>query len=420
MIPLLKLVRNGQSLDFNSDNTVVTTQGKSAAGTWTAHSDESKNRLTYTPAATATGEPIDVTYGVNTNNQLTVAVPAQGVYAAAAEQTFPGYISVESRNDFVYYVLENEDPNSANFAFYIYGGMQIDAGANELRVQLGAGNILKIKGTVIDGHTALSASQGDGGLDLLEFSAVTHNDFGAKGVIDLPAEISISGVWDIHDGQIKFVGGYDSTGTTPTFYVAIAGQLKGVAAGFEFYSADGKSQLLFTLQGEIKGVDQNGKWSFSLGYARKMLTASGDFKNTIVTSGGSLVLGGSFNVAKGAGALTFDVNLKATWNLRNGQISVAIKGSNRNYTLSLAGNLTIGNNWNVSFQLNNSSTGAPSFSITIGNASADPDLKTQLQLFFKGNKLTLTANIAVTLTYVNGMLLPEPKPAAVKAQGALP
>jgi hypothetical protein len=245
-------------------------------------------------------------------------------------------------------------------------------------------------------------------LDLIQFSALTHNVLADGSAVDIPAQISIAGKWDIQDGQLAFGVKYANDGITPNLAIAVAGQIKGVAAGFEFYSSGANSRLLFTIAGEITGTDSNGNWSLSLGYSGNQFTAVGNIRDTIVTPNGTVTFAGSFTITKGKGALTFGVNLAATWALANGQMSIAINGGNRNYALSLAGKLKVGANWEVSFQVTAGTNGSPAFSISVGSAQPNSALNSQLQLYFSGNQLRLSVDLEVSLQYVNGALVPKP------------
>jgi hypothetical protein len=416
MTSLLNLSLGGNPLSFNSDGT-VTGAANAAAGTWTTQSASGTNGIAYTPIA-GPAQAITVAYGMNANNQLTVGVPAQGGLAAAAPAPIEGFIALEAASALTYCAIENDDPDEPSFTFYVYGALAINPGGNSLSVTNPDGTHLQVAGVAYSGSTALSVGQADAGLDLITFNAVTQNPLAAGGTVDIPAEISIPGLWDVSDGQVKFGAVFDSTSGTPQYAIAVAGTIKGVAAGFEFYSTGGAPRLLFTLQGQIKGTDNQGNWNLSIGYANSQLTATGAVTDSVVLPDGSLTLAGNFTITKGTAPLTFGVNLQAAWKMGADQVSVTVNGSAGSYTLALAGTLVIDKNWDVNFQVTQGSGGNTAFSISVGNGSPGGKLYPQLKAYYSGHSLTLSAGTSLSFTFVNGKLLPTPAATTPPASSA--
>ena len=410
MKTLLNLTVAGTPLNFNSDGSVTSTAGASQ-GSWTSVT-AMPNSLTYTP----TGQSpisISVVYVINANNQLTVAVPGNQTVGAAGAVPIEGYLVVEDNRDFVYYAIENDDPNEPSFAFYLSGTISIDPDKNVLTVDTGgASGVLTVQGMALNGTTALSTGMADNAMDQIEFSAMTHNLLSDGSAVDIPAQIMLVGKWDVAANQIVFATSYDNTSGTPTFSVRVAGQIKGVAAGFEFYSAGADQRLLFTIAGRIDSADQSGNWSLAIGYAQNMLTATAALQDTIVTPGGSLTLAGSFTVTKpGGGSLQIAAQVQATWKLSNGQLNVVVSASNGTYAIKLSGQFTV-DNWNVSFAIAGASRSAPSLTINAGYAPPGSATNAQLQLYCTANKIQLQASLSFTLYFVNGSLLPTPNTTA--------
>jgi hypothetical protein len=409
MKPLLNLTVSGTALTFNSDGSVTNSLGANQ-GSWSSQS-AAPNSLTYAPTGAA-AVPIAVKYGINANNQLTVAVPAAAGLAAAAAVPIEGFLVVEDNRDVVYYAIEDDDPNQPSFAFHLSGAIAIDPDKNTLTIDTaGLSGVLAIQGMALGGNTALSVGMADNAMDQIEFSAITHNPLSDGSGLDIPAQILLAGRWDVAANQIVFATSYDTTGATPQFSIRIAGNIKGVAAGFEFYSNGASPRLLFTIAGRIDSVDQSGNWSLAIGYAANILTASASLQDTIVTPGGSLSLAGTFTLTKpGAGGLTIAAQIAATWKLANGQLNVVVSGTNGTYAIKLTGDLKI-DNWNVAFVIAGGSGDKPSLTINAGYAPPGSSTHAQLSLYCTANQVQLQASLSFTLNFVNGSLLPAPKPA---------
>jgi len=348
-------------------------------------------------------------YAINENNQLTVAVTGNVVITPAAAVPIEGYLIVEDNRDLVYYAIENDDPNEPSFAFRLRGEISIDPGANTLTVDLGAGTAaLVVRGLPMTGASALSTGMADNALDQVEFSALTHNPLPDGGAVDIPAQIMLVGKWDLAANQVVFATAYDNSGITPTWSVKVVGQIKGVAAGFEFYSAGDSKRLLFTIAGRIDSVDQKGTWSLAIGYAQNLLTATASLQDTIVTPAGTLELNGSFTVTKpGSGGVQIAAAVQAQWKLANGQLNVVVSSANGTYAIKLAGDFKV-DNWNVSFAVAAGSATGPSLTINAGYAPPGSATNAQLQLYCTANKIQLQASLSFTLYFVNGSLLPKP------------
>lgn len=409
---LFTLTRGGTPLNFNVDGSVTDATG-AARGSWSAQSAQRTNGIVYTPTA---GAPVTlaVQYGFNANNQLTVAIPNNGSDPALPPTPVAGMIVVQDNQDLAYYAMADGNPGDLPSAFVLYGTIAIDPGRNVLTVSTGVGAALTVTGMPLTGNCALSTQMADNAQDQISFTAITQNPQPDGSSVDIPAQILLVGKWDVQEGQIKFVMNYTNTAGAPTLSIAIAGKLKGVAAGFEFYSAGGQTTLLFTIAGQIKGLNQSGQWELAIGYANNVLTASGSINDTIVTSDGSLALTGSFAIAKGGYTpLTIEVQLQAAWKFSNGQLVVSVaRGATGGYNLALSGDLTVGNDWSVKFAATRSASGGSSFQIAVGYAPPNSPLNGQLSLYYSNNGLQLKVGLTVTLNFVDGALLPQPKAGA--------
>jgi hypothetical protein len=249
-------------------------------------------------------------------------------------------------------------------------------------------------------------SQGNNATDLLEFNATTRNPLAAGGSVDAKAEVSLEGNWDLYDNQLALVMNYDSKSGTPTYYIGVAGRLKGVAAGFELYSDGGSPRLLLTLQGRVVGANQQGEWQLSLGYAQKKLTAALTLDTKIQNQGSTLAIRGQLKVAStGGGSHSLDLDLATTWRMGNGQFNFVVQGANGKYSLALSGELKL-DNWNVTFEIKASAGGAKNLTVSLGVANPGSQLHSQLQLYFSGNQKNLKASLSLKLTFVDGFLLP--------------
>ena len=398
--PLINATLPGLKLSFFDDGT-VTAEGQAAAGTWRTHADapDRTNALRFAfPGAAEKILPL--AYALTADNQLTVAIPSAGV----APVTLQGRIVVEENRNFCYYLIGDDGWDSpTHLAFYVYGDLAIDPAKNQLTVT-GPGAKLVVQGDASAG--ALVVSQGNNATDLLEFNATTRNPLAAGGSVDAKAEVSLEGNWDLYDNQLALVMNYDSKSGTPTYYIGVAGRLKGVAAGFELYSDGGSPRLLLTLQGRVVGANQKGEWQLSLGYAQKKFTAALTLDTKIQNQGSTLAIRGQLKVGStDGGSHSLDLDLSATWRMSNGQFNFVVEGSNGKYSLALSGELKL-DNWNVTFEIKASPGSSKNLTVSLGVANPGSQLHSQLQLYFSGNQKNLKASLSLKLTFVDGFLLP--------------
>lgn len=405
---LFTLTQAGRTLAFANDGTVTASGQPAAAGTWRTDAT-GKNALQFTLAGAAP-VTLPVTYALNANNQLVLTVPANPAAqsAAAGPVTLQGRILVEENRHLAYYLIGDDGWDvPTHLAFYVYGTVLIDPAKNQLTVADGAGTSLVLNGHAGTGACALAAGQGDNSLDLIEFTATTHNPLPGGGSADADADISLLGNWDLQNGQVTFSTNVNSGPTGTSLTVAVAGQLKGVAAGFEFSTVGGTPQVLFTIQGRIIGADRSGNWQLSLGYADKRLNASLKGAATYKVGGNVIGITGSLQIAGAAGGgYTLALDLKAQWTLDNGQFNFAVSGSNGKYSLALSGDLKIDPQWNVTFAIAVDTAGAATLSLTLDSAVPGSPMNAKLKLFFDSHQKTFGASLTLTLNFVAGTLVP--------------
>ena len=197
--PLFTLAQAGDTLSFATDGT-VTVSGKTTTGTWRTDAT-GKNSIQYTLAGAA---PVDlpVTYALNADNQLVLAIPASAAAQtqAVAPITLQGRILVEENKHLTYYLIQDDGWDvQTNLAFYVYGTVLIDPANNQLTITPDAGAPLVLSGHASTGTTALSVGQGDNSLDLIQFSAITHNPLAGGGSADADADICV--ILDFRKGK---------------------------------------------------------------------------------------------------------------------------------------------------------------------------------------------------------------------------
>jgi hypothetical protein len=406
--PLFSLTQAGRTLAFANDGTVAIDGQIGSAGTWRTDATGTNTLQFALPGVAPVTLP--VTYSLNINNQLVLDVPANAAAetSAAGPITLQGRILVEENKNLTYYLIDDDGWDSAtHLAFYVYGKVTIDPAKNQLTITDEAGSILTLNGHAGTGSNALAVGQGNNSLDLIRFTATTHNPLPGGGATDVDADISLLGNWDLQDGQVTFVTNLAKGPNGTGFSVALVGQLKGVAAGFEFSTDGDTPQVLFTIQGRIIGADRSGNWQLSLGYADKRFTASLKGAATYKVGGNVIGITGNLQIGMAAGGgYSLAMDLKAQWTLANGQFNFSVTGTNNQYALALSGDLKIDDRWNVTFAIACDNNGVTSLSLTLDSAAPGSPMNAKLKLFFDGHKKAFGLSLSLTLNFVAGTLVP--------------
>ena len=407
MSTLLQFANAGQNLTFDNDGSVSAVPVGAAAGAahvkgvWNTDATGANSIQYELPNAAVVSVP--VTYTVNTKNQLVVAITAQPAVTA----TLQGRILIEDNHRLAYYLVGDDGFDvQTELAFYVFGAIKIDPATNKLTVDLGNQNTLTITGTAGHENTALTAGVGDHLIDKITFQAITHNTLSTGADMPCGADISVLGAWDLKNGQIIFTADACLGGPAAGVDIVILGQLRGVAAGFELSTVGGNGpKLAFIIQGRIAGKDSSGNWNLSLGYSGKKMQAT--LQGNLVQKFGesTFSIQGQLTIAGGGGApFSLTMDLRAEYVMKNGRFQIAVRGNTTTgYSLQLGGQLTVGN-WAAKFDFSVGANGSPTLSISIGNASSGP-LNSDLKFFLTKNGQTLTANLSISLKWVDGFLV---------------
>ncbi len=135
----------------------------------------------------------------------------------------------------------------------VYGSnFHFAEGTGNLVMDLETGGELSIVGD--SGINSMEAAEnhvaGFNANDLLHFHASTDNTLADGSVMNVPADLSFIGTWDIQDNTLKFLSKVTGDITKPDVHIAFAGKIGGVTAGFVYFADSAGTQLAFNISGQ--------------------------------------------------------------------------------------------------------------------------------------------------------------------------
>lgn len=388
----------------------TTTVGGKPTGKWSSNTQPDKNILSY-PVTGGTSRTIPIKYTLNKNNQLGLTI------GTGNASNLNGRILLEGHKGILYRLVDDDWLDIDGSAFYVYGSVVIDPVKDTLTVTDGAGVAVVVTGAPSsDGnmHSAVSAGPGtsDPGSatvsDLLTFNAETTNKDSDGNTFTKDAVLDLNGAWDLKNGQVVFNAKLTGSSAPTHIEVALIGQLKGVAVGFQFTETGNDAHVLFTIAGKIKGQNSVGGWDFTLGYAQNHFSAELNVNAAPASGTNGFTIKGSLKVAGGGGApISISLALDVAYVFNGGTLQVNVTGAGQTYSLQLSGKLNIAKNWNAEFAISYSTSGGlKSFSLTLGNAQAGA-LNKALSVYVSGTGTTLKASLSLNLTWVGGVIVPS-------------
>ncbi len=310
----LQSIQNGKTLLFRADGTVAVSNNGAALtqGRWNTNdtSVTPGNRLHYDLNGQVQ-PPIAVQQAFNANNQLVTTIAG-----TAASCTWFGSIEVDDAND-VIYKLMTDDEQDAQHQIVVYGKLRIDEVNADLTIALPEGTQTSIKRAKVPDSIATKprAIASTKAPYQLQFSASTQNQFPGEPIaIPAPARIRFNGLWKM-DATTGFMFIAKVTGPVakPDVAIGFAGKFKGVAAGFQYTTADNK--LVLSIAGQHTWDHGKGQFKFTLvnqGAALFQADFSGGFVHTF-DDGRTFALEGKLTFKKQNQQTSFDLSLKGTY-----------------------------------------------------------------------------------------------------------
>ncbi|HMG34532.1 MAG TPA: hypothetical protein VKM94_11390 [Blastocatellia bacterium] len=416
----LQVVVGGQTLTFLSTGDVSVLSGDQQVkkGKWSSDAPSGAspaNQLTYDIDGTAQ-TPLPVNYAFTATNQLSVT-------AGSAQAVYAGAIEIDDNHDVVYTLIDGQG-NTLTQRFTVYGDLSFDKATNDIAISLTGGGKTQITGASgIQSIEALknniAAFRGD---DLLQFNAFTENQLTDGSTLLSPANIQFTGNWDFKGGQLVFVSKVQGDITRPDIELGFAGTVKGITAGFAYFTDDKGTSLAFNIAGQHTWNSGNTNWDVSLGYTQKTFTATidGKLQQKIGTGQEFTISGHAQLTLKDGAPMKLDLEINATYQWTNqGTLVFTAKVSEENnelnYNLQLEGNFKFAGGV-LSFQIKFSG-GAPSdqFQLQLAFTGGPTDIVKTISLVLNvsPDKVDLSFQFELRMTWVDGVLVKgDPKPIA--------
>jgi hypothetical protein len=413
----LKLNRGGQVLVFNPLDMKVYPDGQNTAvGTWraTATGTEAKaNGIRFTLQGAAQ-LLLPIVYAFNDKNQLTATIPAGANGGTASTPfTFEGGIAIDD-NDDVVYNLANPNNISPRPRITVYGKLSLSKDATQLEIALNDnGGSTKI--TADTGNPWLDAIKNPNtalqpGMDMLVFRATTRNAVAGN----FPANITFTGLWGIHEGQITFQSKIKADTAGVKASLALQGQVKGVAFGLEVTTEGAGPTVSLLVRGVHKFRSGDASWQIALGFSgKKFVTAANVDVDMTPGAGQSLRITGDLQLTGTPGtgstvtalpqSLKLQLNLSVVYRVVTANKLIVFRANFAGNTLNLelSGKFTF-KNGSLEFALvRQNGTFAASIAL---NFQTD-GLTLALKVITNGTTLELSLNFEVKLVWVNGQLV---------------
>jgi len=198
--------------------------------------------------------------------------------------------------------------------------------------------------------------------------------------------------------------------------------VKGITAGFAYFTDDTGTSLAFNISGQHKWNSGNESWDVSLGYTNKQFTAniSGQLEQKFGANQDFKISGSmSLTLAEGAPMkLDFEINASYQWTNKGTLVftaKVSEENNELNYNLQLEGNFKFAGG-TLTFQIKVSSAGpSPEFEIQLAFTGGPTDIVKTLSLVLNisEDKVNLSFQFELRMTWVDGVLVKgTPKPIA--------
>lgn len=402
----LQFTTNGKTLLFRADGTVAEQSASNVLprGRWNtiAPVGTSVNQLQYDLGGTV--QPvIPVQQSFNNSNQLVTTITS----TPAATCTWFGNIEVDDANNVVYHLMTDSEQD-ANHQIVVYGKLHVDSANADLAIDLPDGTKTSIKRAKIPNSIATKpglVASAKAPYEL-QFSATTLNQFpGSTVPAPAPAKIRFKGSWKVDPEKgFMFIAKVSGPVAKPDVEIGFAGKFKGVAAGFQYTTADNK--LVLTIAGQHTWDNGKGQFKFTLtntGSSLFQADFSGGFSQTF-RDGRTFSLDGTLTVKKQSKQTSFDMSLGGTYTFdANGRLvfsaNVSQAGGVLTYDIQMGGT--------VAFK-----SGTLTFSATLSNkqvstlqvAFDSADLKTKFLIAFGKTltDITIDFQIAKSWNIVDG------------------
>ena len=422
---ILKFTDRGADVALFDDGS--TTVSGAPTGAWATDNVGSKNIVRYSLAdGAAPARNVPIAYSLNNSNQLSLKV------GDVSSSPLNGRILLEGHSGILYNLVDDDGADLARAGgsaviFFVYGKVTIDPAKNTVTITDSSGTTVVVNGEMSQsGNSSSAVSLGPGDADpttnfipdLISFNAKTTNLDSAGKDFSLPAELDLSGSWDLQDGKTVFTARLDGGSGPTTITVGLIGELRGVAMGFQFTETGGKANVLFTIHGKIKGANAAGGWDFTLGYSESHFSAKLTVKSAPPSGSNGFTINGSLAVVGGGGTpVSIDLALEVGYVFNGGALQLKVAGSGGTYALEVSGKLKLGQDWTAEFAVSyNSATGLDSFSLQLGNAAPGSSLNKALAVFVSGTGTSIAIGLTLNLTFVGGVIVPDatPTPPAVR------
>ena len=421
----------GKQLMFGVDGNVVDNACGAVLGTWTSAASPGDNKFRYTIDG-AGQKPLTAAYSfgcdLDNSNQLQVQLAAADGSATSAPYSYVGGIEIDQQNQVSYFLTDHNGART-NVCLTIYGCVSFSQAENNLVIALVGGGTATVAGLGLDGflRTGPKDYASFKGEDLLEFIAQTTNTIaGLDDALLVDAVIKYYGNWDIQGGGLVFQSNIQNSAAGAQVKLGFAGQLKGVTAGFAYYSGEGNTNLAFHITGRHtfhSGADAS--WTSSIGYSNRSFRAAVTATANIPVGNNKLTLSGSLTLKNGDGTNqpSMDFSLHAQYAFdKNGilKFSAAVDqgGPTPSYDLNFSGTFNY-SHLDLTFSVDFNDKNGQAIAVAIGIKGDPRSIIQNLQLAFNYTQAQATASLNLSFSarvrFVDGVKVVEPGPALTSA-----
>lgn len=394
----ISVTANGKTLLFlpSGDVAVSENNQQTVAGQWrtaVSGAEPKDNKIRYTLGGVDQA-PLKAFYSfTDPSNQLQVVLEADDG-TQSDPSVLLGSIEIDDAHDVVYKLLDDSG-NALNTSVTIYGSnFHFADGTGDLVMDLENGGQVSIVGD--SGVNSLEAAEnhvaGFNANDLLHFHASTDNTLADGSVVNVPADLTFIGTWDIQDNSLTFLSKITGDITKPDVHIGFAGKIGAVTAGFVYFADSAGTQFAFNISGQhvwkAGNTTNEFNWRTTLGFSQKTFDAKVSFDLTSKsTTGRNFSVDGDLTLQQTDGSpLTMSFNLKAQYQWKNNflifKANVSDVAGAVSYQLMLEG----------SFKLDH---GSIQFAIKYANAPGGNTFS--LDLNFQGDKKNMLKALSVHL-----------------------
>lgn len=422
----------GKKLLFLPTGDVAVSAGndQTVEGKWRATvsgAEPKDNKLRYTLSGVDQA-PLKALYSfTDPSNQLQVVLEADDG-TQSDPSVLLGRIEIDDAHDLVYKLLDDSG-NELNTSVTIYGSnFHFAEMTSNLVMDLENGGQISIVGD--SGVNSLEAAEnhlaGFNANDLLHFHASTDNTLADGSVMNVPAELSFIGTWDIQNNSLTFLSKITGDITKPEIHIGFAGKIGAVTAGFVYFADSAGTQLAFNISGQHVWKAGNSttefNWESTLGFSQKSFDAKVSFDVTSKsTSGRNFSVDGDLTLHQPKGGpLTMSFNLKAQYQWKNNFLiftaDVSDVAGAMSYQLMLEGTFKL-DHGTIQFAIKYSNApGGDTFSLDLNiqddKKSLLKALSVHLQISQGAAGVMINATAEVQLRFVKGVGVLAAVPAA--------